>query len=347
MSILDIDSLLQEITPGQPCGEDLEYDARFGELERAAQGKTEQQYGDTVVPAEEPDWRQVRALSLDLLNSTKDLRILVLLTKALLRTDGLAGFYDGLCLIHQIIEQHWACLYPLLDPDDGNDPTFRNNILLDLCDYDNVLRALRDTPLIATPAIGRFSLRDIQRARGQLAAMDGDVVPDPSVINAAIRDCNIDGLHTLSQSVDGAIGETKAIEAALAQQMSISDAPSLKPLASVLIEIKAVLDDALGKRGITSTPLATESSEVARAATPAPLMRPVISGEIASREDAIRALDRVCEYFYNYEPSSPVPLLLQRAKRLVPMSFMEILRDMAPEALNQAQLITGAEADQQ
>lgn len=347
MSILDIDSLRQEITPGQPCGEDLEYDARFGELERAAQGKAEQQYGDTVVPAEEPDWLQVRTLSLDLLNSTKDLRILVLLTKALLRTDGLAGLYDGLSLIRQIIEQHWACLYPLLDPDDGNDPTFRNNILLDLCDYDNVLRALRDTPLIISPAIGRFSLRDIQRARGQLATMEGDVVPDPSAINAAIRDCNIDDLHGLAQCVDGAINETSAIEAALAQQMNISDAPSLKPLASVLTEVRAVLDDALGKRGIAGMPRAIDTSGAATAAMPGSVTRPAISGEIASREDAIRALDRVCEYFYNYEPSSPVPLLLQRAKRLVPMSFMEILRDMAPEALSQAQLIAGAEADQQ
>ena len=47
---------------------------------------------------------------------------------------------------------------------------------------------------------------------------------------------------------------------------------------------------------------------------------PSMSGEIRSRDDAMRVLDRVSEYFRKNEPSSPVPLLLQRAKRLISKS---------------------------
>ncbi|MCP4043351.1 MAG: type VI secretion system protein TssA, partial [Gammaproteobacteria bacterium] len=60
MAKIDIDMLLREVSADSPCGEDLEYDSDFGELERTAESKPEQQYGDTVVPAEEPEWGEVK-----------------------------------------------------------------------------------------------------------------------------------------------------------------------------------------------------------------------------------------------------------------------------------------------
>ena len=54
---IDVEKLLTEVSPDQPAGEDLEYDPQFGELERSAQGKAEQQFGDTIIPAEDPDWK--------------------------------------------------------------------------------------------------------------------------------------------------------------------------------------------------------------------------------------------------------------------------------------------------
>ena len=66
-----------------------------------------------------------------------------------------------------------------------------------------------------------------------------------------------------------------------------------------------------------------------------------MSGTINSREDAIRALDKVCDYFKQHEPSSPVPLLLQRAKRLVAKDFIEIIRDLTPAGVAQAEEIGG------
>ena len=54
---------------------------------------------------------------------------------------------------------------------------------------------------------------------------------------------------------------------------------------------------------------------------------------IRSRADALTALDNICKYFEIHEPASPVPLLLGRAKRLIPMSFVDILRELAPGEL--------------
>jgi type VI secretion system protein ImpA len=66
-----------------------------------------------------------------------------------------------------------------------------------------------------------------------------------------------------------------------------------------------------------------------------------MTGVINSQEDVIRVLDMACEYFNRHEPSSPVPLLLQRAKRLVAKDFMEILRDLTPAGVTQAEEISG------
>jgi type VI secretion system protein ImpA len=96
----------------------------------------------------------------------------------------------------------------------------------------------------------------------------------------------------------------------------------------------------LARRG-TGLPLATAS--VARpggdgnGAAP----RVPVSGEITSREEIARMLDRACEYFHRYEPSSPVPLLLERAKRLMSKDFVEILRDLAPDGIAQFEVVSG------
>ncbi|WP_280529446.1 type VI secretion system ImpA family N-terminal domain-containing protein [Pseudomonas sp. Ost2] len=46
--------LLAAVSANSPCGEDLEYDAQFLQLERDAQGKPERSMGDSVQPAEPP-----------------------------------------------------------------------------------------------------------------------------------------------------------------------------------------------------------------------------------------------------------------------------------------------------
>jgi len=65
-------------------------------------------------------------------------------------------------------------------------------------------------------------------------------------------------------------------------------------------------------------------------------------GDIRTRADAVRALDRVCDFLAQNEPTNPAPLLIRRAQRIMTMSFLEIIQDLAPEAAGQVQNITGA-----
>ena len=51
--------LLEPVAGDQPCGPDLEYDPALIELQTLAAGKPEQQFGDKIIPGEEPDWPAV------------------------------------------------------------------------------------------------------------------------------------------------------------------------------------------------------------------------------------------------------------------------------------------------
>jgi len=56
-----------------------------------------------------------------------------------------------------------------------------------------------------------------------------------------------------------------------------------------------------------------------------------------------KALDRIIEYYAKHEPSSPLPILLHRARRLVGADFMTIIQDIAPGGLDNVRLIGGIE----
>ncbi|WP_420227958.1 ImpA family type VI secretion system protein, partial [Pseudomonas aeruginosa] len=86
---------------------------------------------------------------------------------------------------------------------------------------------------------------------------------------------------------------------------------------------------------------ARSTSAVAAVAAPAPRA----SGEIANREDVLRQLDRLLEYYVRHEPSSPVPVLLKRAKTLVTADFAEIVRNLIPDGISQFETLRGPESE--
>jgi type VI secretion system protein ImpA len=113
-----------------------------------------------------------------------------------------------------------------------------------------------------------------------------------------------------------------------------------------------ILDEPLQRRGGASEPeeaaAATDEAEFeTEAATPAAALaaQPPAFDEVRTREDVIRLLDKICEYYQKHEPSSPVPLLLKRAKRVATMTFMDLLRDLAPSGLDEA-LALGGDSDE-
>lgn len=344
MSLIDVNSLLEEISAELPCGEDLEYDPEFGEMERAAQGKPEQQIGSTLIPAEEADWLVVKNRAIALFGRTKDLRAAVYLTRSLLHTEGLVGLRDGLALIQGLLERYWETVHPQLDPADNNDPMLRINTLTSLCDPETVLHGIREAILVNSTALGRFSLRDILITSGKLSLPAGsdEQVIKSSTIDAAFMDAQLDDLQNTANVIHQSIESVAAIESQLMDKVGSMQMADFSTLPNLLKEAQHIMSEHLIKRGVGGVVAeAAASSEATNEVPGSQISAQPMTGAINSQEDVIRVLDMACEYFKKHEPSSPVPLLLQRAKRLVAKDFMEILRDLTPAGVTQAEEISG------
>lgn len=355
--------LLDGVSDKSPCGEDLEYDPEFIEIEKTAQGKPEQQIGTTVIPAQQADWREVENKSIDLFKRTKDLRIAVYLTQALVHNKGLVGLKDGLLLIKGLLDQYWDEVHPRLDPSEDNDPTLRINSIAALCDAETMLKGIREAVLADSNVFGRFTLRDIQYAGGKtpVPSRMEETVPEMTTINAAFMDTNVEDLQALESTLLLSIEAVADIDTFLLDKLGTEQAADFSTLTHILNEARQVIAEQLNHRGIegvggrgsvneeaATTPSNADGSETAMAKVDviggAAATMPV-SGEVNSREDVIRLLDMACDYYSRCEPSSPVPLLLQRAKRLVSKDFMGIMRDLAPAGLTQVEEIGGVPTD--
>jgi type VI secretion system protein ImpA len=332
MASVDISALSAPIAGDDPCGPNLEYDAAFAELERISQGKPEQQMGDTIVKAEEPEWRAVEQQARALLARTKDLRVAVTLTRALMRVHGWDGFAAGLEILRRQLAESWEGVHPRLDPDDHNDPTLRLNVLAGLGDGPT-LAGVRAMPLVVSRLAGRFGLREIDVALGEVpAAADDAAAPTGAALEGAVSEVELDALSATAQAVSASAAALAAVEAAVAdksgQQLTLGRLPAVVKKADAFIS----------SRLAARQPADASAGAATGAAAGGPART---SGEIASREDVIRTLDRVLAYYVRHEPSSPIPLLIERSKRLVAMSFFDIVRELAPDGVSQIETLRG------
>ena len=330
------ESLLQPVTAAEPCGCDLEYDPAFLELERLVQGRPEQQMGSAVLPGQEPDWDAVAKRAATLLGKTKDLRIALHLTRAWLATYGFTGLRDGLAVLRGLVERYWDGVFPRLDPNDKNDPTLRVNILMELCDAAAVTDRVRALPLVPSRSCGRFSLRDLG---GDLPPVRSTESPASAAIDAAFAESEVADLQARTDCVRESIEHLAAIEATAAVHVGVAHAPSFAKLSGLLSQAHKILAARLVERGVVALPAASETHPAA-VTEPASTVLPAAP---ASREDVVISLDGICDYYQRYEPSSPVPLLLRRCKRLVSASFLEIVRDIAPDGVSQVEMWRGKE----
>jgi type VI secretion system protein ImpA len=73
---------------------------------------------------------------------------------------------------------------------------------------------------------------------------------------------------------------------------------------------------------------------------------PALSGGVNSRDDVIRAIDAIVDYYKSREPGSPIPVLMKRAKHWVSMDFLEVLDDLVPESMAAAKQVLVSKLDE-
>lgn len=344
---IDVDSLLVSLGDDEPCGEDLEYDLSFTELEIAAQPKEEQQVGDNVLEGADPDWGEVREKALAVLEQSKDLRAAIYLASAELHLGGFPAFAAVLEYIKRVLDEYWNDVHPQLDADDDNDPTMRVNAVVNLTDTDTVLRAVRRAPLTESRGFGRMTLRHIEVANGQSTTpADMDDPPDSAQVSAAFQDTDDEIKQANFDALDQCLELTNGISSMFDTRLGAGFGPDLSPLTDMLKQIVAACAPFGGGGGDAAE--ASDGAAEDGGAAPAgggAAVGPGPSGGgvggINNPNDVQNAIDRICEYYARVEPSSPVPLLLLRARRLVAADFLTIMKDIASDGVDQVNTLGG------
>ncbi|HEU4937063.1 MAG TPA: type VI secretion system protein TssA [Vicinamibacterales bacterium] len=332
--------LLQPISPEQPCGVNLDDSILLSSLDalrlfgqaRSPEAPADPEGDEKELSKARPplEWDKIRADALDGLSKSKDIRLLAYLGTALLRTHGLAAFAGVLTTASQWLEAYWPQVYPALD----EDAIARRNALNCFADPMAVIDRIWRLPLVTSRQHGRYSLRDIEIARGQAVPGPLENKPDEAAISEAFKELSLEDLTALDASVAGASAALTSIDARMRSEGGPEVAPDFGALVTHFAKLGRVCKEQLASRGEASGDAAAASGDGSGQVA-------FRAGAINSRADAIRALDAVAEYFRRNEPSSPIPLFVDRAKRLVAKDFLEVLADIAPDALSVARSAGG------
>lgn len=331
-----VDALQAPVSEASPTGDNLEYDPAFQALESVSQGKPEQQFGDTVIAAVEPEWRQVSEQAQALLGRAKDARAAILLLRASTRLQGLEGFSLGLQLLTGLLDRYWEDLHPKLDADDDNDPTMRLNALAPLADEGTVLRDLYEAQVGIARGVGPVRVRDIAIAHGTLAAVGSDASYTLAQVDGALEAIQAERPDAI-QTLTGVANQVARLQTLLGDRTGRSDSIDLAPLRGICAMLAKACSHLSGGAAEDGASGEAQAGDAAGAGTAPAAAR----GEIRTRQDALQTLDRVIRFLEQTEPGNPAPLLITRAKKLIGVSFLEIMADLAPNALDTIETVTG------
>jgi len=335
---IPLEKLLQPISDDQPCGPDLSYDPRFDELESLLKGKPEVEMGSVVKPAEPPDWASLKEKAEDFLGAAKHLRPAVILACAALRVDGLEGIRDGLKLIRGLLENYWGNLHPLLDPDDNNDPQQRLSILSgltsprnpgsDVAGWLQIVDYLHHAPFCSPRGVPPITLDMLEVAQSPVTLGEGEGAAASSIdlnsLEMQIRSADPENLIASQGLVGEAIEAAEGIDACLSATLGAGGSISFEDLIETLKRVeRAIVSYLPGAAGESAGEGEALEAEGGAGAGPA------ISGSIRSRDDVVRMLDKICDYYRQAEPGSPIPYILRRAQRLAQMNFVDMMQELS------------------
>jgi type VI secretion system protein ImpA len=342
--VIDIDALAQPVAGDNPVGENTEYTA-LADLERLAAGTpgTPDPETQELVGGEEPDWRKVGPAAIELLGRTKDIRVACILARAELATSGFAGLGQGLKLVARLLTDFWDGVYPQLDKDENDDPIERLNALAYLSDLQRFVAGVRAAPFAESREIGRFNARDLDLAAGRLPTPEGQAPPTMELLGAAWKSGDAEGNAARQQGVTDALQAIADIEALFRDRTS--ERPDIDTLKQNLRRIKDFYDAQAAEAAASEAGEAGD--EQADGGTPSSGGGGAGSrvGGLSSRADAVRILKQVSDWLRRTEPSSPAPMFIERAVKVLQMDFAAIVKELMPDARERIELLGGVPLD--
>lgn len=329
------------ISVTQPTGIDIEYDARFIDIQSLVEGKPEQQYGDVIIEAQEPDWDTVEKLCRQILSESKDIRVFCFYAQALTANYGILGFKKGCEIIHANIGKYWEDLYPkLVDEEDNFDAFYRSGSIGLLIADSGIIKQLNESNIIYSPSKkSYFKMKSvasilINNEDGSYPGGKEKLIED---LRVAYQN-NQEELLVLKDALDFLINIESVFEENIKDfhlDFSVVKKP-LEVIASLLVRSSDFEENEQETPSIEK--VAVPNNTVIRPVTDSQNLNDI---KIKDRADVKIVLEKLNIYFRLKEPSHPAPLFIERLQKLMDMNFYEMLKNISPDSLNNLDMIIG------
>lgn len=321
---MDVEALLAPVSEDSPAGEDLSYDNDRMLIEAAF---------EPVPEGEEPpvDLRDtIRAIE-GQSAKTKDVWLAIYLARAGAKLGRMDVVVAGAQMLAGLFERYWDVVHPTLDEYGFQG---RKGPCESLTRIGEFLGPLRRTILIEHPRLGRYSGADFERF-----ALGGDAEDGYGMFRAAIDDTPVETLQAAIDQLDQLREAIRRADTVLTERADGDTGTNFQstyetieairravaPYAGLVVEEEA---DADADGASTSADYATGDAGGGK-----------LSGRVETRDDVIRAIDAIADYYARREPGSPVPVALRRLRGWVTMDFMAIMEDIVPNGIGEARTV--------
>jgi type VI secretion system protein ImpA len=358
---MNYDELISsEVSTDGVCGVNLEDDSSFQNFFFESEGTPERFDGQTTTPSEPPDWRSVKKNALTYLKKTHDLKLISILAQSVLNTEGMIKFEECLKGIAHLASNQWNDFYPPLDEDDG-DPMERISALGHLTDKSFILNTFKNTPIINSKVLGNISLQVIDRAIDP-STKKNDSDLDLIQIKGGFKDSNSDDVLAFYNATNQCINHLNSINQSFIENAGNEYNVNFDAATDILSHLAATIKK-YGNINVELADTHTESSNDTGSIEneDSPIANQPLSSEqkmngqtfdgsnmkLSSRHDVEQCFHLICNYYEEFEPSSPIPILIKRSQKLVNLDFLEIVKDIFPDALDQVHKLGGiSESDE-
>ena len=284
-------------------------------------------------------WRDVLSVGQQVLaTQSKDSEIAAWMTEALVRIHGLPGLTAGATLIGGLCNAFWDSGFPQPDEDGLAVRASPIEGLSGSSADGTIMQPLRRLALFRRAdgsGLGLYQWEQAEQAAGlpdeKRNARYAAGVPDLPTLEAEAR-LDKDFLTATWRDAAAALQAWRDLDRVANERFGIENAPSLRKVTNLLEQMLAVAGRLGGQQ---------VAGQVAADARPAERTEVVsvgkaqgdggMRGALQSREDALRELDRIAEFFRRTEPHSPLAYTLQEAVRRGRMSLTELLAEVLPD----------------
>jgi type VI secretion system protein ImpA len=345
MAAIEFAALGTRISEEEPCGPDLDLagDPEYMNFIARTEGLLPVTYfsGPEGKPFDRTtiDFAAEFATAAPLLERTRDLRLLALLAKLFILNRDLTSFAACVGLTETLLSERWDDVHPQgMDGDFG----IRMAALESLDDMPPVVFPMQYLPLVNHRRLGPITYRSWMIATGEAKPREGEAIVDPAAIETAMMEVELSELVETRNQFQGLQSALRNLRDVCVDRAGANRAAKLERLPDLVGKILKLVEGVAIRRDPSLATTQTGAEETAAdGATGAVAPSAIPAGAVASTRDVADALAAIADYFGRHEPSSPALLLVRQAEQLMGKSFIEVMRVLVPNHMEQAAVEIG------